>query len=225
MLGAAIGSYFTTQKDIHQANHFSFHPIREVGILFVGIFATMIPALDWLQMNAGKFASPSPAFFYWASGLLSSVLDNAPTYLSFLSATFGLFIDPQLIDHVRQVIQHQADPASFGAVQAEQIRSTLAALAKYHPADLAAKTLGDDQIAAAFLLGNAELNQFIIAISLGAVFFGANTYIGNGPNFLVKAIADQQKVHTPGFLAYILKYTLPFMLPMLALIWLLFLRN
>src|SRR4029434_2552361 len=92
MLGAAIGSYFTPQKEIHRRNHFKFHPIREVGILFVGIFATMIPALDWLQMNAGKIPSPSPAFFFWASGLLSSVLDNAPTYLSFLSATFGLFI-------------------------------------------------------------------------------------------------------------------------------------
>jgi Na+/H+ antiporter NhaD/arsenite permease-like protein len=225
MLGAAIGSYFTTDKHIHHANHFNFHPIREVAILFIGIFATMIPALDWLQVNADRLASPSPAFFYWASGALSSVLDNAPTYLSFISAAFGLFIDPQLVSHVQQVIHQQVDLSSFTAAHAEQIRTTLAALSKYHPSDLAAQNVDGEQIEVAFLLSNAALNQFIVATSLGAVFFGANTYIGNGPNFMVKAIADQQKVHTPGFLAYIFKFTLPFMVPMLALIWLLFLRN
>jgi hypothetical protein len=76
---------------IHQANDFNFHPIKEVAILFIGIFATMIPALDWLQQNATQIlgASPQPGIFYWGSGALSSVLDNAPTYLSFLSAIFG----------------------------------------------------------------------------------------------------------------------------------------
>ena len=67
----------------------------------------------------------------------------------------------------------------------------------------------------AFLLGNATFNKYILAISIGAVFFGANTYIGNGPNFMVKSIADHQKVRTPGFLAYVVKYTLPFLVPML----------
>jgi len=66
--------------------------------------------------------------------------------------------------------------------------------------------------------------QIILAISMGAVFFGANTYIGNGPNFMVKAIADQQKVHSPTFIAYVLRFSLPFMLPMLIVIWLLFFR-
>ena len=160
MVAAAAGSYFTTKKHVHEANHFNFHPIQEVAILFAGIFATMMPALDWLQANAARLASPNPALFYWSSGVLSSILDNAPTYLCFLSAAFGLFTKP------------------------------------------------DD--------------QYILAISIASVFFGANTYIGNGPNFMVKSIADHQKVHMPGFLGYVFKYSLPYMLPMLLLIWLLF---
>jgi len=75
------------------------------------------------------------------------------------------------------------------------------------------------------LLGNLELNKFIVAISVGSVFFGANTYIGNGPNFMVKAIAEQNQVHCPGFLGYIFKFTLPFMVPTLVLLWLLFFRG
>jgi Na+/H+ antiporter NhaD/arsenite permease-like protein len=80
-------------------------------------------------------------------------------------------------------------------------------------------------IGVAFLLGNVAYHKFILAISAGAVFFGANTYIGNGPNFMVKAIADQNKVHTPSFLAYIGKYTLPFMAPMLVVVWWIFFRG
>jgi Na+/H+ antiporter NhaD/arsenite permease-like protein len=76
----------------------------------------------------------------------------------------------------------------------------------------------------AYLLGNAKYNAYIVAISIGAVFFGANTYIGNGPNFMVKSIAQQQKVHTPTFLGYIFKYTLPFMIPMLLIVWLVLFR-
>jgi Na+/H+ antiporter NhaD/arsenite permease-like protein len=102
---------------------------------------------------------------------------------------------------------------------------TVQALRKYHAARLAAGKVGTEEIEVAFLLGNLRFNQFIVAISIGAVFFGANTYIGNGPNFMVKAIADQQKVHTPGFFGYILKYAVPCMLPLLALIWLLFFRH
>ena len=113
MAGAAVGSWFTTRKEVHEANQFDFHPIQEVAILFVGIFATMMPALDWLQGNAGQLGQPSPALFYWGSGLLSSVLDNAPTYLSFLSAAFGLFVDPEIIDKVQQLVQtHGADLAT-----------------------------------------------------------------------------------------------------------------
>jgi len=224
MVAAAFGSWFCTKESIHEANHFSFHPIQEVAILFVGIFATMMPALDWLQLNASKLASPSPAFFYWGSGVLSSVLDNAPTYLSFLSATFGLFIDQQILDQVQQCVQHKLDLATLTGAHAESIRNTIAALQKYHPADLASGKAGMEEIKTAFLLGNSTLNNYILAISIGAVFFGANTYIGNGPNFMVKSIADHQKVHAPGFLSYIFKYTLPCMVPMLVLIWWLFFR-
>src|SRR5581483_10043018 len=90
MIGAAVGSYFTTKKPVHEANHFNLHPVKEVGILFIGIFATMLPALDWLAANASKLGNAPPAVFYFGSGTLSSVLDNAPTYLSFTSALFGL---------------------------------------------------------------------------------------------------------------------------------------
>jgi Na+/H+ antiporter NhaD/arsenite permease-like protein len=143
-----------------------------VAILFVGIFATMMPALDCLGQNAEKLlgANPPPGLFYWSCGSLSSVLDNAPTYLSFLSALMGAVHDAD--------VQH--------------------------------------------LLSTQTAN--LVAISVGAVFFGACTYIGNGPNFMVKSIADHQKVHTATFLGFIFKYTLPFMLPMLLLVWWLFFR-
>ncbi len=168
MVAAAAGSYYTTRKPVHEANHFNFHPILEVAILFLGIFATMMPALDWLKINAARLGDPTPAFFFWGSGVLSSVLDNAPTYLSFLSALMGAAQDAD--------IQH--------------------------------------------LLATQGTN--LVAISVGAVFFGANTYIGNGPNFMVKAIADQQKVRTPTFLGYIFRFTLLFMVPMLFVVWRLF---
>lgn len=226
MIGAAAGSWFTTKKHVHAANHFSFHPIQEVAILFIGIFATMMPALDWLQQNASQLGTPNPAAFYWGSGILSSVLDNAPTYLSFLSAAFGLFVDPEIIDKVQLLIQqHGANLTGVTGPHAEAIGNTYAALQKYHADLLAGGKVQVDEIEVAFLLGNTAYNNFILAISVGAVFFGANTYIGNGPNFMVKAIADQQKVPTPGFLGYVFKYTLPCMGPMLLLIWLLFFRS
>jgi Na+/H+ antiporter NhaD/arsenite permease-like protein len=175
MVAAAVGSYFTTRKHIHEANHFNFHPIQEVAVLFVGIFATMMPAMDWLQLHAAQLGSATPGFFYWSSGTLSGVLDNAPTYLGFLSAAAGKAVD---------------DPAQLTA-----------------------------------LLATPEFTRIVLAISVGSVFFGANTYIGNGPNFMVKAIADHQKVHTPDFLGYVFKYTLPFMVPMLVVVWWLFFRG
>ena len=226
MLGAAAGSYFTTQKRVHAENQFNFHPVQEVAVLFIGIFATMMPALDWLAANAKELGSPTPAFFYWGSGILSSVLDNAPTYLSFLSAIFGAFVDPDVVQQVQHLVQTGgADLATFvHGEHAEEVRNTFAALQRYHPERIAAKTAGVEEIEVAFLLGNEAYNQFILAISVGAVFFGANTYIGNGPNFMVKAIADQQGAKTPTFLGYIGKFTVPFMLPMLGIIWLIFFR-
>jgi Na+/H+ antiporter NhaD/arsenite permease-like protein len=223
MVGAAVGSWFSTRKEVHEANQFDFHPIQEVAILFIGIFATMMPALDWLQYNASRLGQPSPGLFYWSSGMLSSLLDNAPTYLSFLSAAFGLFIDPAMVDKVQHLIQnHGADAAALVGPHAEPVRHTIAALQEYHAAALASGNVGTEQIEVAFLLGQGNLNRYILAISIGAVFFGASTYIGNGPNFMVKAIAERQKVPTPGFLGFIFKYTLPCLAPMLVLIWLLF---
>jgi Na+/H+ antiporter NhaD/arsenite permease-like protein len=173
MLAAAIGSYFTTTKSVHAANHFNFHPVQEVAILFAGIFATMMPALDWLGLHAKELlgANPSPGILLWGTGGLSAVLDNAPTYLGSLSALFG----------------------TSGATD-------ISGLLAQHPAH-------------------------ILAVSIGAVFFGAATYIGNGPNFMVKAIVDQEKVPTPGFLGFVFKFTLPFLLLMLITIWLLFFRG
>ncbi len=232
MIAAAIGSYYTTKKHVHEANDFNFHPVKEVAILFIGIFATMMPALDWLAANTnaaevGKLGlALNPTFFYWGSGFLSSVLDNAPTYLAFLSAIFGAFVDADTINAVQTFVQSgSADLASLTGPHADHIRNTIAALKLYHPELLAAKTVSTEQIEIAFLLGNVALNKYIMAISVGAVFFGANTYIGNGPNFMVKAIADQQNVHTPSFLGYVFKYTLPIMLPMLLIVWFLFFRS
>jgi Na+/H+ antiporter NhaD/arsenite permease-like protein len=186
----------------------------------------MMPALDWLQNNAAKLGSPSPALFYWGTGVLSSLLDNAPTYLSFLSAAFGLFIDPSIVDKVQVLIQnHGADLVGVAGSQADAVSHTIAALQKYHPAALASGSVSTDTIETAFLLGNGSLNRYIVAISIGAVFFGAATYIGNGPNFMVKSIADSQNVPTPGFLGLLFKYTLPCLVPMVVLVWLLFFRG
>ncbi len=226
MAGAAAGSWFTTRKEVHEANRFDFHPIQEVAILFVGIFATMMPALDWLQGHAARMGQPSPALFYWGSGVLSSLLDNAPTYLSFLSAAFGLFVDPEIVEKVRLLVQnHGADLASLTGPHAEAIRHTFAALQEHHAAALASGKVGTEEIEVAFLLGNASFNHYILAISIGAVFFGANTYIGNGPNFMVKIVADQQKIQMPGFGGFVFRYTLPCVGPVLVLIWLLFFRG
>src|SRR5437762_7341227 len=107
----------------------------------------------------------------------------------------------------------------------EPVRHTYEALRKYDAVHLANKTVDADHIQVAYLLGNNALNGLIVALSIAAVFFGANTYIGNGPNFMVKSIADQQKVHTPGFVGFVLKFTVPVMLPMLVLVWWLFFRQ
>ena len=173
MLAAAAGSYFTTKKPVHAANGFNFHPAIEVAVLFAGIFATMIPALAWLDHNATSLLGqhPSPGVFYFGTGTLSALLDNAPTYLGFLSALSGV-------------------------------------------------TGSEDM--AALLNGHGA---HVIAISVGAVFFGAATYIGNGPNFMVKSIAEQSGVRTPTFVEFFWKFSLPFLLPVLVLVWWLFFRS
>ncbi len=168
MLAAAAGSYFTSKPDIHAANDFNFGPVKEVGYLFIGIFLTMIPALQILQSGQAIQLS-SPIGYYFATGSLSAFLDNAPTYLSFLAAAMGA-------EHLS--VDSPADVILF---------------ASSHP-------------------------QTLIAISLGAVFFGAGSYIGNGPNFMVKAIADKSKVNTPDFLRYMWQFSIPILLPILIII-------
>ncbi len=225
MMGAAAGSYFMTKKSVHEANGFNFHPIQEVAILFVGIFATMMPALDWLEGHAGALLGQHPpaGFFYWGTGLLSSGLDNAPTYLSFLSASFGTFVNQDIVAQVQAHIASGAvDLNNLTGPSAEQIRQTLEALQRYHLDHVMAKSVSKEEIEVCFLLGNATFNQYVVAISVGAVFFGAATYIGNGPNFMVKSIAAHQKVKAPTFLEYVWKFAVPFLLPMLVVVWLVF---
>jgi len=173
MIAAAVASYFLTPPEIHRANHFNFAPIREVAWLFIGIFATMVPALDYLAKHAGQLGLHSPMQFYWFTGILSAFLDNAPTYLTFLAAALG--------DQGLNLDQ---------------------------PADIRTFIAAD--------------SHFLVAISLGAVFFGAASYIGNGPNFMVRNIAAQLGVKMPSFFGYIFKYSLPILLPIFAIIALLF---
>ena len=116
------------------------------------------------------------------------------------------------------------DFSNIIGAHAEQVRHTLEALQHYHGPQVLSKAVTTDEIEVCFLLGNVAFNKYIVAISVGAVFFGANTYIGNGPNFMVKSIADQQKIHTPSFLGFVVRYTLPFMLPLLIAVWWIFFR-
>lgn len=177
MVMAGLLSWYLTPRLVHEKNDFTFAPIKEVAWLFLGIFTTMMPALDYLKHHALGLAHSfgmGPIHFYYATGLLSSVLDNAPTYLAFLSVELGL------------------QGGSLG-----------------NPHDVL------------HVATSAPVN--LIGISLGAVFFGAMTYIGNGPNFMVKSIAEGAGVKVPGFFGYILYYALPILLPVLALVGWLFL--
>ena len=198
MIGAAAASYFTTKRHIHEQNRFDFMPLKEVAVLFAAIFITMVPALDWLELNADSLGILSPAQFYWCSGLLSTVLDNAPTYLNFLSAAFGL--------HGLSLDNPVHMQAMLGSLTAPAIQHLVLLQAPH----LQAVT--------------AQSWKLIQAISAGAVIFGAGTYIGNGPNFMVKSIAEQSHVRVPHFMEYVLYYSLPILCPLFALIWLIFFR-
>ena len=186
MLGAAVASFRLTPKLVHVENHFTFGPIREVAFLFLGIFLTMMPALGYLELHGKEFGFTRPAQYYFATGGLSSVLDNAPTYLNFLQLAEATFVD-------RAALPQNAQ----GGVAADA---------------------GVKQ-----MLASVHARRFIIAISLGSVFFGAMTYIGNGPNFMVKSVAEHAGVKVPTFFGYVLRYSLPFLLPILVAVGLLFL--
>jgi Na+/H+ antiporter NhaD/arsenite permease-like protein len=224
MVGAAVGSYLTTSHDIHRKNDFNFIPIKEVAILFAGIFVTMVPALDWLQLNASELAVRTPGDFYWRTGFLSAFLDNAPTYLNFLSAAIGLSVQNNLVVQVQQYVQ--ASGVAIAQIAAEQggdMGGVLNALLRYHYNDVASGAVSSATVQMSFMLGNRSL--YVEAISLAAVFFGACTYIGNGPNFMVKSIAEHSGVECPSFFGYVVRYTIPILLPIFFVIWLMFFRG
>ncbi|MGA9115455.1 MAG: sodium:proton antiporter [Bacteroidota bacterium] len=220
MLGAAAGSYATTGRDIHRQNEFNVLPIKEVALLFFGIFATMIPALDWLQLHAHELGIKTPGQFYWTTGGLSAVLDNAPTYLNSLSLQLGLFADEASVREVLRLARSSGAAASGLAEAGPAVRAALEVLLRTKYELVAAGAVGPEESRIALLLGNHPLH--LASISLAAVFFGACTYIGNGPNFMVKSIAEQSGVRCPSFFAYIAFYVLPVLLPVFTLVWLLF---
>ena len=138
-----------TPAIIREDNHFTWGPIKEVGILFAGIFLTIIPPMAILQARGAEFGVTQPWQFFWASGALSSFLDNAPTYLTFLSVGVGLGAKTGVV-------------TDMGIVP----------------------------------------EQILMAVSCGSVFMGANSYIGNAPNFMVKSIAEENGVAMPSFFGY-----------------------
>ena len=148
LLAIIVFSLKMTKRKIREDNHFSWEPITEVAIIFIGIFVTMTPALIYLNTNAEMFGLTSAREFFYATGALSSFLDNAPTAVAFYTVAQGV-----------------ADSGSE------------------------------------LVAGVAP--QILQAISMGAVYFGSMTYIGNGPNFMVKAIAEKEGVRMPSFFGYI----------------------
>jgi Na+/H+ antiporter NhaD/arsenite permease-like protein len=165
-------SWLTTPRQLRVENAFSWSPMVEVAALFAGIFATMIPALAILNARGAQLGLAHPWQYFWASGALSSFLDNAPTYLTFASAASGAV---------------GTDAANLGQLL----------LTERGPA-------------------------LLTAISVGSVLMGANTYIGNGPNFMVKAIAEQAGVQMPGFFGY-MAYSAVVLLPLfVAMTWIFF---
>jgi Na+/H+ antiporter NhaD/arsenite permease-like protein len=166
MLAVAVVSLAATPKAVHEANRFTFHAIAEVAALFAGIFLTMLPALDILHARGASLGLTTPRQFFWAAGLLSSFLDNAPTYLTFLAVAQSLGLPAQVVGVTHEVLA---------------------------------------------------------AISAGSVFMGANTYIGNGPNFMVRAIAEERGVRMPSFGGYML-YSGAVLIPCFVLVTLVFFR-
>jgi len=160
-------SLWLTKKEVREANKFSWHPIEEVAYLFLGIFITMIPCLLFLEANAPSLGISSAVQFYYATGTLSSVLDNTPTAVTFYSLALGL---------------GQQDPVMIAGIP----------------------------------------EMLLKAICIGAVFFGAMTYIGNAPNFMVKAVAEEQGLEMPSFVGYVAKFSLVVLLPVFVLVQLIF---
>jgi Na+/H+ antiporter NhaD/arsenite permease-like protein len=181
LLFAAL-SWFTTPKnrEIRSANGFTFGAIQEVACLFIGIFICMQPPIEYLQEQGPRIGLNTPAAFYWASGGLSSFLDNAPTYVVFFEA---------------------AKSVTAGLLQAGVLTID--------------KTIP--------VAGGVISVAFLLAVSMGSVFMGANTYIGNGPNFMVKTIAEQSGVKMPSFFGYMV-YSICILIPLFFAAMMIFLR-
>ena len=226
MVAAAVVSRRATSAKVYQLNEFSYAPIREVAILFIGIFSTMAPALGWLGQNASHLPIKTPGQFYFTSGSLSSVLDNAPTYLTFLKMELGR-LDASEVDQAKTIIDQMHEFQRVGlparGTVSPNVAAALDSMVTHHRDAILDGSTTRDQVQVAFLLGIPSLNALLIAISAGSVLFGACTYIGNGPNFMVKSIAEASGAKTPGFLGYILCYTLPILLPIYVAVWLIFL--
>lgn len=173
----------TTSKNTRAANNYSWTPILEVAVLFLGIFATMTPALLYLNANAHALGLTEPWQFFYSSGLLSSFLDNAPTAVAFHTVAGGL----NSADIAAQLATMNGDAVLGGVPYVAGIREIL-----------------------------------LKAIATGAVFFGAMTYIGNGPNFMVKAIAEQNGIKMPSFFGYMVRFSLIVLLPIYIVAQLLF---
>jgi Na+/H+ antiporter NhaD/arsenite permease-like protein len=182
MAALALASLAFTPAGVRAQNRFSWDPILEVAIVFAGIFATMVPALMLLEHSAPSLPLREPWHFFWATGILSSFLDNAPTYLSFASAASGL-----------------------AGTSPEHLNELIGAQISYGNSIISAEAL-------------------LTAIAVGAVFMGANTYIGNGPNFMVKAIAEQSGIRMPSFVGY-MKWSVGILIPLFILITFLFFRG
>jgi Na+/H+ antiporter NhaD/arsenite permease-like protein len=181
MAAIAVIAYKTADREALKGNEFNFEPIKEVAFLFIGIFATMIPALQLIEAYAHQHAGQfSVTRFYWFTGFLSGVLDNAPTYLNFLAGAVGKFgLDAGSAADVRQFAQGVPSPFA----------------------------------------GDASSQLYLLAISAASVFFGALTYIGNAPNFMVRNIAAQTGADVPDFVEYVVRYSIPVLLPVFGALW------
>jgi len=184
MFAVAYIAYRTSDHEALRGNEFNFEPVREVAFLFFGIFATMIPTLELIGLYVATHAAEfSVSRFYWMTGFLSSVLDNAPTYLNFLAGATGKFgLDIGTPADIRLFADGTPSPVP----------------------------------------GDVTSDVYLMAISLASVFFGAMTYIGNAPNFMIKNIAAQAEAEVPDFLQYVYRYSMPFLLPLFYLLWLVF---
>lgn len=159
-------SLIVTPNKLREENGFTWFPVQEVAILFAAIFACMIPALNYLEYmgSTGALAVEHPWQYFWMTGVLSSFLDNAPTYLTFLS-----------------------------------LAKTMIPIGAEGACQLAASGMLSEGIA---VVGGCVPQKILLAISMGAVFMGANTYIGNAPNFMVKSICEENDVPMPSFIGY-----------------------